>query len=428
MLPVRAKNAWLLLMSLAFYALGELRFLPLLFLTALWHYAAARLLTRFPNYKKGILITAVAASLFVLFYYKYAAFFLSFVGIELAVPALPVGISFYTFQAISYTVDVYRADVKAQSSPVIFATYLTLFPQLVAGPIVRYSEVEGMLYQRRVTASGTSEGAFRFSVGLFKKLVLADTLSLLASAYRAHTPTVLLAWLSAIAFALQIYFDFSGYSDMAVGLGKFFGFDFPENFNYPYIARSVTEFWRRWHITLSAFFKSYVYIPLGGNRRGRLRTYLNLFLVWLLTGLWHGASFTFIAWGVFYALLLILEKAFGCIRNAVLGHSYLILVTVVGFVFFEAPTLFLAFSKLSVMLGIGAGLYDATALTYLFDYAPFLLLSILAATPLVRRLLEALREDKSRAFVKAALTPATLVIALAFLVGASSHPFLYFRF
>ncbi|MBR2988009.1 MAG: MBOAT family protein [Clostridia bacterium] len=427
-LPKRARTGWLLCQSLVFYAVGELRFLPLLILTALWHYAAARLLTRFRRYRKPILALAVIGSLAVLVYYKYAAFFLPLVGISFTAPALPVGISFYTFQAISYTVDVYREDIRATRSPTVFLAYLTLFPQLVAGPIVRYSEVESALRERKLTWSGLSDGAFRFSIGLFKKLVFADTLASFVLLYSQGAPTVLLAWLTAFAYMLEIYFDFSGYSDMAVGLGKLLGFDFPENFNYPYAAKSVTEFWRRWHITLSSFFKSYVYIPLGGSRCGRWRRCLNLLTVWLLTGLWHGASFTFVAWGLFYAILLILEKTFGSIKGRFWGHAYLILVTAVGFVFFEASSLSAAFGKLSVMLGIGASLSDARTLTACLDCLPFLSVSALCSTPILRAAAKRLFDGRGKAFVKAVLTPACLLIAFCFLVGASSHPFLYFRF
>ncbi|MBQ7365084.1 MAG: MBOAT family protein [Clostridia bacterium] len=426
--PPRLQNLVLLFSSLVFYALGELSYLWLLLFTAVLQYLAARLMARYPHRKRLILIVAVSVSLLFLFYYKYASFFLSFVGVSFSVRELPVGISFYTFQAISYTVDVYRGEVRAQRSFSLFATYLTLFPQLVAGPIVRYSEVEEALLDRSVHLTEVAEGAFRFAVGLSKKLILADSLAAVATAYGESTPTVLLGWLTAIAFTLQIYFDFSGYSDMAVGLGKLFGFDFPENFNYPYIARSITEFWRRWHITLSSFFKSYVYIPLGGNRRGRWRTYFNLAIVWLLTGLWHGAAFTFLAWGLMYAVLLIFEKATKLSLPSIVGHLYTFLFTVIGFVFFSAPSLSDAFSKLSAMFFF-APLSDAASRLLLFDVLPMLLLALIFATPFPKTLIRYLtKREASRSLMKALATPALLVLSLAFLAGASTHPFLYFRF
>ena len=419
----------MLIVSLLFYALGDFRHLWLLLLTALLQYAAALLMGKYPKYKRFFLILAISVNLWLLFYYKYAAFFLSLFGAQIASPALPVGISFYTFQAISYTLDVYRGEVLPQRKFYLFATYLTLFPQLVAGPIVRYAEVDEALRGRQFSLGQFAEGAYRFSIGLSKKLLIADSLAPLSGTFSENSPTVLAAWLSAIAFTLQIYFDFSGYSDMARGLGKVLGFEFPENFKYPYISRSITEFWRRWHITLSSFFKSYVYIPLGGNRRGRARTYLNLLAVWLLTGLWHGASFTFVAWGLLYAFLLILEKALGVKQLPLgLGNLYTMFFVLVGFVFFQAPTLTAAFFKLRVMAA-GAPFADHAALLLLRDYSLLLFVASFLATPLLKRVFVFFfKKERFAALARAILTPSLMLLSLAFLVGASSHPFLYFRF
>lgn len=427
-LPSRLRNLWLLIASVAFYALGDARHLPLLLFVGVLQYFATILIVKFPKYKRLFLILAIVVNLWLLFYYKYASFFLSLFGLSVAPPALPVGISFYTFQAISYTVDVYRGEVAVQKRLTLFLAYLTLFPQLVAGPIVRYGEVDRELTERSVSVALLSRGAFLFAVGLFKKLVLADSLATLSAAFWQSSPTALLAWLSAIAFTLQIYFDFSGYSDMARGLGRLFGFEFPENFNYPYTARSITEFWQRWHITLSSFFKSYVYIPLGGNRRGKARRAFNLLVVWLLTGLWHGAAFTFLVWGLLYGLLLIVEKGVLLKLPPVLGNLYTLFFVVIGFVFFAADSLRDAWGHLSAMF-FARSLADAAALSYLSDYALLLGLAALLATPLPLRLLKGLcRTPKRAAFSRLVLTPVLLVLSLAFLVGANAHPFLYFRF
>ncbi len=427
-LPPKFRNAWLLITSLLFYTVGDARHLPLLLFVAVLQYFSALLIVKYPKYKRVFLILAVVVNLWLLFYYKYAAFFLSLFGVTLTPPALPIGISFYTFQAISYTVDVYRGEVSCQSKFSLFLCYLTLFPQLVAGPIVRYGEIDHSLRERQFSKSQFSRGAFLFAVGLFKKLVLADSLAPLAASFSENSPTALLAWLSAIAFTLQIYFDFSGYSDMARGLGRLFGFEFPENFNYPYIAKSIGEFWRRWHITLSAFFKSYVYIPLGGNRRGRTRTVFNILTVWLLTGLWHGAAFTFLVWGLLYGLLLGIEKGFRLKLPYGLGNLYTLFFVLIGFVFFSAESLSSAFSQLFAMFG-GSPLVDVTALALLSDYAVLLLFSAFCATPLPLCALQKIfATPRKRACSRAILTPLLLIVSFAFLVGANAHPFLYFRF
>ena len=311
-LPPRLRNGVLLAVSLIFYAYGEPIYLLLMIGTVVLDYAFGLLIARFPKRAKLLLWSAVAVNLGLLAFFKYYGLAASILPIPVLSVALPIGISFYTFQALSYVIDVYRGTVAPQRSLVAFGTYVALFPQLIAGPIVRYTDVDRALSYRQTTLSGAAEGVRRFVIGLAKKVLLANRAGALWEALRmanAASPTVLGAWLSLIFFAFQIYFDFSGYSDMAIGLGKLFGFSFPENFRYPYVARSITDFWRRWHITLSSWFREYVYIPLGGNRHGRLRMYRNLLITWALTGLWHGASWNFLAWGLYFFAILALEKA-----------------------------------------------------------------------------------------------------------------------
>lgn len=310
LLPAKAKNPFLLVASIVFYISSDPKSVFLLIFTAFLNYAFALIIARRSRFSKVALILCLAADFSVLFFFKYSHFFLSlFFGDSVPEPALPVGISFYTFQAASYTIDVYRNDCRCERSFPTFATYLCLFPQLIAGPIVRYSDVEDSMLSRQRGPVRFSDGVFLFARGLAKKVVIADSLFVLGVGYaESMQRDVLFSWLYAVSFTLRIYFDFSGYTDMARALGKMFGFEFPENFRHPYAAKTVSEFWRRWHMTLSSWFRSYVYIPLGGNRCSKARNAFNIAVVWVLTGLWHGANFTFIAWGALYALLLIAEK------------------------------------------------------------------------------------------------------------------------
>ncbi len=444
-IPSKGKNALLFAASLLFYAFGAREQTALLLFSAFFNWMIGLAIGRLRSQKgkKALLSASVAVNLSLLVYFKYSAFFLSLVGIAFEAPLLPIGISFYTFQAMSYTVDVYRGEVQAEKSLLFFATYLCLFPQLIAGPIVRYSDVSAELTARRHTLAAFSDGAFRFAVGLCKKVIVADSLAMLVLLFRENTPTVLFAWLYAIAFTLEIYYDFSGYSDMAIGLGQLFGFHFPTNFNYPYFAKSITDFWRRWHITLSSWFKSYVYIPLGGNRRGKVRLVLNLTVVWLLTGLWHGSAFTFLLWGALYALLLIFEK-FGGLSllgrlPSLFGRLYTLFFVTLGFVIFNAQSLNEALSDIGALFKAGGIPFaDERSLYYLKSYLPLLLFSALAATPLPKKLFSGRLSSKKtdpestpspliswgKAFAVLFLT----LSGAAFAVSESYRPFLYFQF
>ena len=446
LVPRLGKNLVLLLASLFFYWWGEPRYVVLMLATIVFAYICGLLIDRFrgTGWSKVFLAVSVAGELAVLGYFKYADFFLDTVNAVLRTEfpllalALPIGISFYTFQTLSYTIDVYRGTVAVQRSPLKLATYVALFPQLIAGPIVRYSTVERELAQRRTSLNDLSEGLSRFVLGLSKKVLIANQLGALASLLReSGDPSVLMYWTIAVAFTLQIYFDFSGYSDMAVGLGRIFGFHFLENFNYPFIAKSITEFWRRWHISLSSWFRDYVYIPLGGSRCGRWRQMANIFVVWLLTGLWHGAAWNFVLWGLYFALFLILEK-FWLKRflerlPGMLQHGYLLLAVVFSFVIFNGSGLSGAAADLAGMLGIsGAPLLSQSALYYVSSYGVLMLLAAVGATPLpkmaVARFSASGMGEKVMTVVQPVALLALLAACTAYLVDGSFNPFLYFRF
>ena len=438
--PKWGKNYLLLIASLLFYFTGEPKYTILLIASAMVNYLLALAIEGSPKYRKLFLILDVVLNIGTLVFFKFSALWFSWanalLGTSLKALPLPLGISFYTFQAMSYTIDVYRGDSKLQKNPFAFATYLCLFPQLVAGPIVRYTDVDRELSHRTHTLEGFSHGLTRFAVGLAKKVLLANNLGALCDTFRqAEAPSAAYGWLYAICYALQIYFDFSGYSDMAIGLGKVFGFKFPENFNYPYISASITEFWRRWHITLSGWFRDYVYIPLGGSRVSRPRWMLNLLIVWALTSLWHGSGtgvMNFVLWGALYGLLLCLEKLFlGKLweKARPLGHAFVILVTLFGFVLFGANGLGGTLSDLSILFGRW-GPSDPAALYYWQSYAVLLVIAIIGATPLPRRLWAMLERRASvvTAILQPLLVAAALAISTAYLVDSTFNPFLYFRF
>ena len=437
--PRRGKNPVLLLASLLFYAWGEPRYLILILLNILLGFTAGLGIHRFRGRLLGrlFLLTSVAGSLGLLCCFKYGDFFLSAINGALGISlplwrlALPVGISFYTFQILSYTIDLYRGDVEVQRNPVSFALYVALFPQLIAGPIVRYRDVAQELQERKHSTAMAYEGACRFLVGLGKKVILANNLGLLCQSYRSSAdPTVLFAWLSALGFFLQIYYDFSGYSDMAIGLGRILGFHFPENFRYPYCSRSVTEFWRRWHMTLGALFRDYVYIPLGGNRTGKLRWMGNILLVWCLTGLWHGAGWNFLLWGLFYAILLLGEKLwYGpfLAKRPWFSHIYLLLSVLLGFVLFQGGSLEQRWGDFRAMLGAGSiPTVSRESLYALRNHGVLLILGALGATPLPGRLYQ--RWSKGLQWIEPLLLALLLLLCTAYLVDGSFNPFLYFRF
>ena len=442
LVPRRLKNTVLLLSSLFFYAWGEPRFVVFMLIAIVQGYVFGLLVEKFRNGRGARLCLALSAviSLGLLAYCKYADFFISSfnaltgLSIPLLKVSLPIGISFYTFQILSYVIDVYRGDVPAQRNFIDLAAYVAMFPQLIAGPIVQYKTVAYDLEHRRENLAEASEGLQRLVIGLGKKVLIANQMGAIWEEIAAMSdPTAATAWLGAIAYTFQIYFDFSGYSDMAIGLGHFFGFHFLENFNYPYESRSVTEFWRRWHISLSTWFREYVYIPLGGNRKGKGRQLVNIAIVWLLTGLWHGASWNFVLWGVYYAVLLLLEKTFllKWLDKAprFVGHVYTCLCFVLGWVLFAITD----FSALGAYLGhmfSGAFADGTTAYLLRCDWL-VLALAVVGCTSLPRRLWEKRERAMAPALsdgLRTVWVAVVLLVSIAFLVGDSYNPFLYFRF
>ena len=442
--PRRFRNGVLLAESLVFYAWGEPEFVWFMLLSIAQGYGFGLLAERWkndPKRKNLPLAASLCISLGLLGWCKYAGFFAQnlrqLTGWDIPVirVALPIGISFYTFQIISYVVDVWRGTVPAQKNLTDLAAYIAMFPQLIAGPIVRYADVREQLSTRRTTGQDLAAGLSRFVAGLSKKVLLANTLYALVTQFKAAGQrTVLFCWLYALAYVLHLYFDFSGYSDMAIGLGRIFGFHFPENFQYPYISRSVTEFWRRWHISLGTWFRDYVYIPLGGNRVPRARWVLNLAVVWALTGLWHGAAWNFVAWGLLFAVLLLAEKLWlgeWLHRHPALGHFYVLAAVLASFVLFDADSVAGALGVLAGMAGLaGLPAADALSLYCLRSYVVLLLLAAVGSTPWPQKLWQRLAGRAP--WLCAVLGPVGLAVLLvldtAFLVDGSFNPFLYFRF
>ena len=455
--PGRVRNLLLLIASLIFYAWGEPVYVLIMVFSIFFDYVNGRLIERFKNRNspwkaKAALVIDLCGNLAILGFFKYADFFIGNLntitgaGISLLHIALPIGISFYTFQTMSYTIDVYRGVVPAQHNILTFATYGTMFPQLIAGPIVQYKTVEKELTERKVTLRDFSEGAFRFSVGLAKKVLLANQIgSLWDTISRLNQMSVATAWLGAVAYTFQIYFDFSGYSDMAIGLGRMFGFHFLENFNFPYMSKTITEFWRRWHISLSSWFREYVYIPLGGNRKGLARQLINIMIVWMLTGLWHGANWNFVLWGIYYGVLLMIEKLFLLKWLEKLpdwvGHIYTLFLVVIGWTIFAQTNLQQLGAYLKTMFGIGQAVFvDSDFLYFASTNAVLLAALVICSIDFCafrnRRLpekerstvYEAVEKSKGWTIVKPVIMLVLLVVSFAFLVGDSYNPFLYFRF
>lgn len=446
---LRWRNGVLLVASLIFYSWGEpIWVLAMIGSTAI-NYVAAMLIDRAssPGLRKTALVVGAAASLAVLFYFKYAAFLVNSVtslfGVSFSIPVLelPIGISFYTFQVLTYTVDVYRDKSPVQRDPFKLMLYVSCFPQLIAGPIVQYSDVAVMLDERESTLEGFTEGMKRFAVGLSKKVLLANVCGLiieeLPSAAGASGMSVLGAWYISVLYSLQLYFDFSGYSDMAIGMGRIFGFTYKENFNYPYISKSASEFWRRWHISLGSFFRDYVYIPLGGNRRGRARTALNLAIVWALTGLWHGASWNFVIWGLYYGVLIILEKlVLADFREKLPGaaqHIAALFLIVVGWTVFYYTDMGCLGKHLGAMFGIGAaGLSDPVTMAVIRKYTVLPLIAAIASLPILPRLKAWLGKHEklegAADIVSLVCLTALMLLSMIFIVGQSYNPFIYFRF
>ena len=436
--PRREKNAVLLLASLFFYGWGEPKLLWLMVFTIAVFYLCGLAIGHSERHKKAWLVVSVCAGVGLLGLFKYADFFITSVNaatgmsLPLLKLALPVGISFYTFQCLSYTVDVYRGTVPPQKNPISFGAYVALFPQLIAGPIVRYADVARELEERTHSWENVGMGLRRFLIGLAKKVILADNLAMLAKLYRESAePSLVFAWLYAVAFTLNIYFDFSGYSDMAIGLGRMLGFHFPENFNYPYLSKSVTEFWRRWHISLGSWFRDYVYIPLGGNRVSKAKWVRNILVVWMLTGLWHGAAWNFVLWGLLFAVLLMMEKALPGLQRlpGFLRHGYVLLAVILSFVLFNADTLAQAGNDFSALFGLaGLPLFTAETGYYLRSYAPALVIACIGATPLVKQAAQKIGENRAFQMLEPVLWLGLLLVCTAYLVDGSFSPFLYFRF
>ena len=437
--PKKGKNAVLLASSLFFYGWGEPKYLLLMALTigAFFGCGLAIEKARTPGGKKLWLTVSVVVGILLLTVFKYADFFIqSFAAVTgLSIPllrlALPIGISFYTFQCMSYGVDVYRGNVPAQKNFITFGAYVALFPQLIAGPIVRYVDVARELEDRSTTFEDLSYGARRFLVGLSKKILIANQLGQLTEIFRgSEQKSVLFFWMYAVAFMLHIYFDFSGYSDMAIGLGRIFGFHFIENFNYPYLSKSVTEFWRRWHMSLGSWFRDYVYIPMGGNRVSRPRWVFNILTVWMFTGLWHGASWNFVLWGLMFAVLLLLEKLVLPVEKfpVVACRIYVLFAVMVSFVLFNAADLSEAVADIGGLFGAGgAPLVTEESIYYLRSYAGVFLVGFVGATPLVKALAARIPE-KIVAVIEPVALVTLLLVCTGYLVDGSFNPFLYFRF
>ena len=448
--PYKFKNTVLFVCSLVFYSWGEVKFFPIMVVLILINYVSGLLMERFEGHtglRRVVLIFSIVGSLSMLVFFKYTNFLINslnaLAGLNIAPVAglevLPLGISFYTFQTMSYSIDVYRQDVKTEHNIIDFGAYVVMFPQLIAGPIVKYRDVSNQLhvYEGRITLDRIEQGVSLFVFGLAKKVLLADAIGQLwtdiigvkgsaTAAIGLANASTPLVWLGVIAYSLQLYFDFSGYSMMGIGMGKMLGFDFPDNFNLPYISRSITEFWRRWHMTLSGWFREYVYIPLGGNRKGRARQIFNLFIVWLLTGIWHGANWNFICWGLYYFVLLMIEKLFllpYLEKGKIWPHVYTLFLVVVGWAMFVGNEYGVEFGLLFQKLFVWSG--GVSPLYLLRNYLVVLILSVLCCTEIPKKLWD----EMQQVTWTRVLTIATLfVLSVAYVIGSDSHPFLYFNF
>ncbi len=437
LVPSKIKNYILLLFSLLFYFFGEKKYLLLLLAVCLTNYLFGRLLEK--TNKKIVLILGLASNIGILFYYKYTNFFLetAFSLFNQKAPflniVLPLGISFFTFQNISYLCDVYKKEVPSQKNFLTYCMYITLFPQLVAGPIVRYKDIEKELKQRKENYTLFSEGVTRLIIGLAKKVILADGMYTFSINLLASQNSFLTSWLIAIGFMLQIYYDFSGYSDMAIGLGKMFGFHFKENFDYPFTATSITDFWRKWHISLSSFFKDYVYIPLGGNRTTKWKNIRNIFIVWFLTGFWHGASWNFILWGIYFFILLIIEKFFlkKYVKQGFFSHLYTLFFVCISFVLFSFTDLFELGNFIKGMFTIKNGICNSDAIYYLKNNGILLLLAIIGCSPILKQTIKKIQKGKERKWFQGSSIFVLLtlfIISVAKIISSSFQPFIYFRF
>ena len=442
--PKKYKNIILLIASLLFYLYGEPKYVFLMIAEIIIAYIGAILIDKYKNQSKNILITTLFIHIFLLIIFKYTDFIIQSINaisnanIKLLNIALPIGISFYTFQIISYVIDVYNGKVKVQKNIINLATYVSLFPQLIAGPIVRYQTVEKELDDRVHSFNNFAYGIRRFSIGLAKKVLIANALGeLCTKAFVLNETTVIFYWIFGISYMLQLYFDFSAYSDMAIGLGRIFGFNFPENFNYPYISKSITEFWRRWHISLSTWFKDYVYIPLGGNRDGKYKQIRNILIVWLLTGIWHGANWTFLIWGLLFGIILIIEKLWlnKFMENlpSFIRRIYVLFIVMILFIIFNSDNMSVALTNIKGLFGMNGEVFiNDYTLHYLKSYLPLLIIAFFGATPFIKILIDKLRKNKYINSIINILEPILIVVILvvvtSYLIDNSYNPFLYFRF
>ena len=442
--PKKYKNIILLIASLLFYFYGEPKYVFLMIAEIIIAYIGAILIDKYKNQSKNILIITLFIHVFLLIIFKYTDFIIQTINdisnanIKLLNIALPIGISFYTFQIISYIIDVYNGKVNVQKNIIKLATYVSLFPQLVAGPIVRYQTVEKELDNRTHSFNNFAYGIRRFTIGLAKKVLIANALGELCSkAFLADEKTVVFFWIFGISYMLQLYFDFSAYSDMAIGLGRIFGFHFPENFNYPYISKSITEFWRRWHISLSTWFRDYVYIPLGGNREGKYKQIRNILIVWLLTGIWHGANWTFLIWGLLFGIILIIEKLwlnkFMEKLPSFIRRIYVLFIVMILFIIFNSDNMSVALTNIKGLFGMnGEAFVNDYTLHYLKSYLPVLIIALVGSTPFIKILIDKLRKNKYVNNIINILEPILIVVILvvvtSYLIDNSYNPFLYFRF
>ena len=442
LVPKKYKNIILLIFSLIFYAWGEPIYILIMIFSSLVDYYNGMGMLKYdnnPKIRKRFLIISIIVNLSLLFFFKYIDFFIGVTNSifnlsisKLNIP-LPIGISFFTFQTMSYSIDVYRRKINTEHSLIDFMTYVSMFPQLIAGPIVRYDVINKELHERETNFSKFSEGLMRFLRGLFKKVLIANNVGLLFNTILGiKDMSFMLSWLGALSYTLQIYFDFSGYSDMAIGIGKMIGFTYPENFNYPYISKSITEFWRRWHITLSSFFKDYVYIPLGGNRVSSIRHIINILIVWALTGFWHGANYNFIIWGLYYGVILLLEKYIlrhiKC--NDIIKHIYTILIIMIGWVIFSIDDPSKLVSYLKSMFLINTPFINKYFLYYFKNYFLILIIGIIFSTPIINKIykLEEKLNKKYLVLFRIFIYLVLFIITVSYLVNDSYNPFLYFRF
>ena len=444
--PKKAKNIVLFISGFIFYAWGEPFYIIIMIISTLIDYTAGRLMDKFDDREKMrtvFLLVSVIMNLSLLAVFKYSSFFITNINLLFRTSftdpqlPLPIGISFYTFQSMSYTIDLYMRNIKVQKNIINFTSYVTLFPQLVAGPIVRYEDVANEIDHRTITTSKIAEGIGIFVKGLGKKVILANNIGLVWAQVKAmgyDNISVATAWIGILAFTFQIYYDFSGYSDMAIGLGKMFGFNFPQNFNYPYVSKSISEFWRRWHITLGTWFRSYVYIPLGGNRKGLSRTIINLLIVWTLTGFWHGASWNFVFWGLYFGILIIIERlGWGKVLAklpAIVSRLYTFILVVIGWVFFDIDGMKPAFNYLKAMFGANGVVIDSTAKYLMGTSLLIFVICIIASTEIIKKIYTKLNSLDGNV-IQYAMPVFQLIIMListAFLVNATYNPFIYFRF